>query len=418
MTRHANPIIPLKRMAAVMPSNVDKHSVEGERPVRLCNYVDVYKNERITDSLDFMEATATEAQIARFTLQAHDVIVTKDSEEPTDIGIPAYVPKSLPGVVCGYHLAVLRPSKDQLFGGYLHWALQSSEVQAYYSTAATGISRYALGISDLGMTPIHVPTRSEQERIANFLDEQTARIDALIAEKERLSTVLWESLSSAVELAVAAPENGLQLVAPLKRVVISVVTGPFGSALHSSDYVDDGTPVINPAHIQNGRLVPDPQVAIAGEKLEELKSYQMTSGQLIVGRRGEMGRCAVVEREAEGWLCGTGCLLATPDRKKVIPKYLQLVVSSRRAKDWLQLESVGSTMDNLNTDILGRLPGYFPSLEEQQRRCEQADRAYSTHSNLLEHVRQHLSRLREYRASLISAAVTGQLDLSTFEAAA
>lgn len=119
-----------------MPSNVDKHSVDGDK-VSLCNYVDVYKNERITDALNFMEATATEAQVSRFTLQAHDVIVTKDSEEPTDIGIPAYVPSSLPGVVCGYHLAVLRPSDERLYGGYLHCPLQSAEVKAYYSTAAT-----------------------------------------------------------------------------------------------------------------------------------------------------------------------------------------------------------------------------------------------------------------------------------------
>ena len=169
----------LKRVAEIMPSNVDKHSVEGELPVRLCNYVDVYNNDRIDDSIDFMVATASEAQITRFTLKAQDVLVTKDSEEPSDIGIPAYVPQDMPGVVCGYHLAVLRPDLMQVHGAFLHWALQSTEVQAYYETAALGISRYALGINDLGMTPLHLPDRAEQTRIANFLDEQTTRIDDL-----------------------------------------------------------------------------------------------------------------------------------------------------------------------------------------------------------------------------------------------
>ncbi|RCN59113.1 restriction endonuclease subunit S [Acidiferrobacter thiooxydans] len=194
--------LPLKRVAEIMPSNVDKHSVEGEIPVRLCNYVDVYNNDRIDDSIDFMSATASEAQVARFTLKAQDVLVTKDSEEPSDIGIPAYVPQDMPGVVCGYHLAVLRPDLRRVHGGFLSWALQSAEVQAYYETAATGISRYALGISDLGMTPLHLPELREQTRIANFLDEKTARIDALIGEKQRLDALLGEYRSSLISSAV------------------------------------------------------------------------------------------------------------------------------------------------------------------------------------------------------------------------
>ncbi|MBS1138751.1 MAG: hypothetical protein H6R13_204 [Proteobacteria bacterium] len=185
-------LAPLKRFAEVMPSNVDKHSVDEEQVVRLCNYVDVYRNERVTNELDFMVATASDAQIARFTLCADDVIVTKDSEEPTDIGIPAYVPEALPGVVCGYHLALLRPFAEKIHGAFLHWALQSAEVHDYYSTAATGISRYALSINDLGMTPLRVPCLSEQIRIANFLDGKTVRIDALIAEKEKLQSTLEE----------------------------------------------------------------------------------------------------------------------------------------------------------------------------------------------------------------------------------
>ena len=205
--------LPLKRVAEIMPSNVDKHSVEGEIPVRLCNYVDVYNNDRIDDSIDFMSATASEAQVARFTLKAQDVLVTKDSEEPSDIGIPAYVSQDMPGVVCGYHLAVLRPDLRRVRGGFLRWALQSAEIQAYYETAATGISRYALGISDLGMTPLHLPELREQTRIANFLDEQTARIDALMDEKERLDALLGEYRQSVITQAVT---KGLNPDVPMK----------------------------------------------------------------------------------------------------------------------------------------------------------------------------------------------------------
>ena len=92
----------LKHVAAVRPSNVDKKTVEGQEPVRLCNYVDVYKNDYITEAFDFMQASATPAQIAAFTLKASDVIITKDSETWDDIAVPAYVKTDLPGVLCGY----------------------------------------------------------------------------------------------------------------------------------------------------------------------------------------------------------------------------------------------------------------------------------------------------------------------------
>ena len=106
----------LKRLANVRASNVDKLTVETQKRVLLCNYVDVYKNERITREIPFMSASATKDQIETFELKAGDVLMTKDSETPNDIGIPAYVPSELAGVVCGYHLSLIRPKCRMLFG--------------------------------------------------------------------------------------------------------------------------------------------------------------------------------------------------------------------------------------------------------------------------------------------------------------
>ena len=107
-------------------SNVDKHIKEGELPVRLCNYVDVYKNDRITESVPFMRATATTDEIERFRLEIGDVLITKDSEVWNDIGVPALVEYSARDLVCGYHLALLRPLKAVINGAYLFRSLQSS----------------------------------------------------------------------------------------------------------------------------------------------------------------------------------------------------------------------------------------------------------------------------------------------------
>jgi type I restriction enzyme S subunit len=122
-------------------SNVDKKTVSGERSVRLCNYTDVYYNERITAELPFMEATASVDQIARFGLRAGDVLLTKNSETPDDIAVPAYVVADLPDVVCGYHLALLRPGRE-VDGRYLFWALSSRSSREQFSASANGITRF------------------------------------------------------------------------------------------------------------------------------------------------------------------------------------------------------------------------------------------------------------------------------------
>lgn len=99
----------LRHVAYFTNSNVDKKEYEGQQAVSLCNYTDVYKNEFITDGMPFMKATASDSEINQFTLKQGDVLITKDSEDPKDIGIPALVTQDMPGVVCGYHLTIIRP---------------------------------------------------------------------------------------------------------------------------------------------------------------------------------------------------------------------------------------------------------------------------------------------------------------------
>ncbi|WP_293637338.1 restriction endonuclease subunit S [Polaromonas sp.] len=313
-------------------------------------------------------------------------------------------------------ITVLRP-KTGTNARYLRYIVQSEMFRQLGVGAMTGAGGLKRVPDDFTRDfKTDWPGAVDQERIANFLDDKTARIDALIAEKERLLSLLGESRESVTELAVM-PTDGTPLK-PLKRVTLRIITGPFGSALHSSEYVEDGVPVINPSHIVGNSVCPDRNVSVTKEMAMSLSSYWLSPGELVVGRRGEMGRCAVVPLEGKGWLCGTGSLLATPDPPQVLPDYLQLVVSSRASKDWLSLESVGSTMENLNGEILGRLPGFFPSISVQADRLSRAHVALHTHDELIKHVAEHIARLREYRSSLISAAVTGQLDVGAAEVAA
>lgn len=172
-------ILPLKRACNVFPSNIDKKSYEGEEPVRLCNYTDVYYNDLISDDMPFMDATATSEQVRKFTLRAGDTIVTKDSETADDIAISAYVPTDLPGVVCGYHLSMIRPT-SLVDGRFVKRLFDSAYTKACCHVSANGLTRVGLGQYALDNLVLPFPPKDEQRIIAEFLDRETAKIDALI----------------------------------------------------------------------------------------------------------------------------------------------------------------------------------------------------------------------------------------------
>lgn len=169
----------LKFFAEIRNSNVDKTIVDDEDPVRLCNYTDVYYNDRITSDLPFMKGSATKTEIARFQLKNGQVIITKDSEDWDDIGIPALVTEDMPEVVCGYHLSVFDPGPE-LYGSYLAWLCRSGPLNDQFNTAANGVTRFGLGQYPMKNAFISVPPLKVQYKISVFLDEKTKRIDGLI----------------------------------------------------------------------------------------------------------------------------------------------------------------------------------------------------------------------------------------------
>ena len=163
------------------------------------------------------------------------------------------------------------------------------------------------------------------------------------------------------KLTEAAPPNdlGFELrsgwaVARFSDVLIELQTGPFGSSLHQNDYEAGGTPVINPASIQDGKIVPIEKMAVGENTLERLSPFKLQAGDIVMGRRGEMGRCAVVTEHEDGWLCGTGSLIIRLPTGHY-PKYLAMLISSPHVREYLAQFSVGATMRNLNQSILLRM---------------------------------------------------------------
>lgn len=159
----------------------------------------------------------------------------------------------------------------------------------------------------------------------------------------------------------------------LRFLARSMQTGPFGSQLSASEYIEGGVPVINPANLRGGRIAPDPSCSLTTETAERLSRHRLKSGDLVFGRRGELGRCAIVGEAEENWICGTGSIRVRPRTEAVDPRFLHWAVSTRVAADWLSAQSVGSTMDNLNTSILGRLPIWCPPLSVQRAIADYLD---------------------------------------------
>lgn len=191
----------LKDVANIFASNVDKKTYDDGVQVRLCNYVDVYYNDRIVNELPFMEATASLQEIKKFQLKSGWVIATKDSESASDIGIAAYVEKDLPGVVCGYHLSILEPSKD-LNGLFLKYFLDCSETKNQLAQRATGLTRVGLGKNDFGTLRIQLPPLEEQVSIAQEITAECERIDRLGIQTDELIAKLQERRRALINSAV------------------------------------------------------------------------------------------------------------------------------------------------------------------------------------------------------------------------
>jgi len=315
----------LKRICRVFPSNVDKKTVDGEMPVLLCNYTDVYYNDRIVADMGFMPATATDDQIVKFALRAGDTIITKDSETADDIAVAAYVPNDLPGVVCGYHLSMVRP-QEGIHGAFVKRLFDSGYAKSCFAVRANGLTRVGLSQYEIDNVDMPLPPPTEQAAIATFLDRETAKIDDLIVEQQRLIELLKEKRQAVISHAVTkglnpdAPmkDSGVEWlgevpehwgVAPLRRMDCLVQTGPFGSQLHAHEYVHGGTPIVNPTHMVNGRIVPTEDATVTSDVVARLPHQRLANGDVVFSRRGELGRCALVTDKEEGWLCGTGSMI-------------------------------------------------------------------------------------------------------------
>ncbi len=427
----------LRRMATVADlrvSNVDKHVREGESPVRLCNYLDVYHNERIGAHLPFMAGTAKEREIRKFGLDVGDVLITKDSEDWSDIGVPALVDYAAQDLVCGYHLAMLRPDGTSLAGGYLFHALKDSHVAWQCQVAAAGVTRYGLSRNAIRSMRIPLPPLSEQRTIARFLDDADRRIRRHIRAKERLMELLEEERRAVVHEAVtgridvrtgepypAYKDSGVEWLGnvPEHWEIRRVATVAHLRVSNVDKHVREGESPVRLCNYMdvyhNERIGPDLPFMAGTATEREIRRFRLAEEDVLVTKDSEdwsdIGVPAFVEYSAHDLVCGYHLAMLRPDQTSLDGGYLFQALGDSHVAWQFQVAAAGVTRYGLSQNAIRSIRIPLPPLTEQTaiaRLLEAAGRRMSTRRAT---VARQIDLLREYRTRLIADVVTGKLDV-------
>jgi type I restriction enzyme S subunit len=396
--------------------------------VLLCNYTDVYNNEEITTGMDFMAATATPDQIAKFTLRSGDTIITKDSETADDIAIAAYVPKELPGVICGYHLSMVR-SRADTNGAFVKRLFDSVYTKSSVAVLANGLTRVGLGQYALDNIELPFPPSEEQTHIAAFLDAETAKIDELVAEQRRLMDLLKEKRQAVISHAVT---KGLNPNAPMKSSGIEwlgevpehwrvgkcgfYLTILSGFAFPSAGFTEDETDakLLRGINVGVSRLKWEDTVYWRRFDEDGLAEYEMREGDLVIG----MDRPLISEgmRVAKVKNSDLPCLLlqrvaSLKTGKQLHADYLLGLLSSEMFVAHFSPDTTGVSVPHISPDQICNFIIPIPPVAEQESIVGFVSTEAAKFDALTTEAQRAIDLLQERRTALISAAVTGQIDV-------
>lgn len=233
-------------------------------------------------------------------------------------------------------------------------------------------------------------------------------LERIRAEKERLikEGKIKLSKKSASDDEIEAP-NGW-VCCRFDEICSKFSTGPFGSMVHKSDYVSkDGTPIVNPMNIVEGKISTNNLMMVSNEKAQELDRYRLTKDDILIARRGDLRKCCIVTEDSVDWICGTGSFfLHVPF---VEPRYIEFFYLSEYVQMILKRECVGATMDNLNQSVLGSIPFLLPPLSEQNRIVNAVERWFTLIDELESNEGDLLKAIDKAKSKILDLAIHGKL---------
>lgn len=278
--------------------------------------------------------------------------------------------------------------------------------QFNYNGFVTGTTRYKLTQAAMKRIPIPVPSPDEQERIVSKIEELFSRLDASVAELQTAKEKLKVYRQAVLKEAFA---NSMQTeLVEISEIAEDIRIGPFGTMLHKSDYISDGVPVINPQHIKNLSIVPSQKITVSQEMAVELSSYRLRENDIIMGRRGEMGRAAAITKSEAGWICGTGSLLFRLKPEYDASFYAQ-ILSSPDIVHYLEDHATGTTMKNLNEHIVKHIP--VPKVTKQMQKIivSRLEEETSICDSIEKTINASLQQSENLRQSILKQAFEGKL---------
>lgn len=346
------PIVNLGSISSKIDYGLTASAVEREGEPRFLRITDLQN-----DSVNWTTVPSCECSpkdIDQYKLENGDIVFARTGATTGK----SYLINNLEiDAVFASYLIRVRPNSDT-DALYLSYFFKSSKYWHQITSMANGAAQPGVNSSKLKELEVPMPPLPEQQRIAAILDKADAirrkRQQAIQLADEFLRSVFLEMFGDPV-----TNPKGWE-VKPLKDVAL-IQIGPFGTQLHKEDYISGGIPLINPIHIIDGKIAPKNDLTISIEKHAELPEYHLKVDDIIMGRRGEMGRCALVTDRESGWLCGTGSLFIRPYKPNVFSEYLQRFLSTDAMKNHLESEALGATMPNLNKTIVGNIQVPIPS---------------------------------------------------------
>ncbi|MEV6572223.1 restriction endonuclease subunit S [Streptomyces sp. NPDC051577] len=351
-------------------------------------------------------------------LRPDDVLI--NSTGTGTLGRVGYFTQSPDGLPCmaDSHVTVARAKLDELDSRFMYYWLSSRPFQEFvYAVLVVGATnQIELNRDRLGDAPVPIPKLEEQRRIAEFLDTETERIDALRVMRERQNLLLEERME-AIWSTVISRDGKDTTWAPIRRFVVSITDGPFGSSLTSSHYSADGARVIRLGNLGRAEFRDRDPAHVPLEYFANLRRHEAIPGDLIVAGLGDqnhpLGRACVVPDDIGPAMVKADCFRLRLDQGRILHEYASWVLSSRCVADQVALLARGSTRARINLEVAREIPIPVPSLERQRRTVEELKEHRAVTRAVTDRCRRQLSLLVERRQALIAAAVTGQFDVST-----
>ena len=398
----------------------DEALPENTDPDTAITYVDIGNVDSVrgitgTEDLMFEDAPSRARRIVR----QGDIII---STVRTYLKAIARIDSPDVNLIVSTGFAVIRPR--HLDDGFVAYALSSPYFVERVVAHSVGVSYPAINSSELACLDIAFPPSPEQQAIAAFLDRETARIDALVAKKERLVELLQEkrtalitrTVTRGLESDVQMKDSGVEWlgdipahweVRKLKVMVPGITVGIVVTP--SRYYVDQGVPCLRSLNIAHGRISTEDLVFISEESNLLHKKSQIFADDVLIVRTGRAGAAVVVPPELDGANCID--LLIVRRSERLLPQFLYYVMNSRVVGAQVSVDSVGAIQEHYNTATLSNLRIPCVPKSEQRAIAGFLDRETTKLDTLIARIREAIDRLRELRIALISAAVTGRIDV-------